>query len=131
MIKPKTEVVIRNQDQWERYKARWDEHDWESDPRRVENKRFVRRKTSPQNSGYRVLIRRLAEHIGEDPDVLHEQFIEAFGVVEQVANEFTGEIVERYKSTEHYDIEEMSALIDKLLYVSASHFDFPMELEDK
>lgn len=130
-IKPKIEVVIRNRDQWDRYKARWDEHDWENDPRKISNSRFVRRKTRDQNSGYRVLIRKLANHIGEDPEHLHDQFIEAFGVLEDVENEITGETITRYKSTSEYDIEEMSALIDRILYVAANHFDFPMELEDK
>jgi len=129
MPKSKTDIVIRSRQQWEDYKFTWDEHDWEGDPRRVVNAKFAMRKSVDQNSGYRALIRELAEHIGDDPDSFHRDFLEKYGIFEERESSVTGDTYWTIKSTADYSSQEMSELIEKLIYFAATFCDYTLTLQ--
>jgi len=130
--KPKTEIVIRTYEQFENYVLKWANHDWENDPRTLISKRFVRRRTRSQENTVRMIIRRCAEEVGDDPDTLFDQFKEAFGPHEDVPANWDSElIIHQPKSSSEWDIEENAAMIEKALYVAATHYQLIIEIEDK
>lgn len=129
MPKSKTDVVIRSASQWEHYKSQWDDHDWNGDPRRMVNAKFAIRKSVDQNSGYRALIRELAVHIGDDPESFHRDFLQQYGIMEERESSVTGQTYWDLKSTADYSMEEMSELIEKLIYFAATFCDYTLTLQ--
>ena len=129
MKKPKTEHVIRTTEQFQRWVALHSKWDWESDPRTLTNARHVRRKTNPQIHTIHMLIRRICDHSGDDFEYLKEQFKSEYGPQIEGHGPFAGKSVP--KSMSDYDIEEASALIDKIMYVAADFYGIYLEIEDK
>lgn len=129
-VKPKIEVVIQTKDQFINFVNKWMDHDWESDPRNITNKRFVRKKSNPQVNAIHGLIRRIAEHSGDEFEYLKEALKEEFGPVDEIDHPWKhGEYLEVPKSIADYNVEEASDFISRILYLSATHYDLILEIE--
>jgi len=127
-LKPKSEVVIRSFGQFRAYVKKWAEHDWSNEPRTLVNKRHIRRKTAQQNGAIHVLIRRLAEHTGDEEEYLKNCFKEQFGP-KRVAESGPFKGTEVCVSVGDYNTEEASAMIEKILYVAADFYGVYLEIE--
>ena len=127
MKKPKIEVVIRNYSQFEKWCLKWSTNDFESDPRSIISRRFIHRQTRTQENTINMLIRRLAEHTGNDFDALRHYFKVHHGPSEPG---YKGE--DTPKSFADYDIEEAGIMIDAVLREAASlPSPLILEIEDK
>ena len=133
-IKPKYEKVIRNYNQFEKFAVEWAKHDFESEPRTVICKRYVKPKSLQQNNTIHGLIRRLCEHTGDDFQYLKDRFKEAFGPKEGVEypewHERAGDRYYPDKSIADYNKEQAASMIEKILYVAADHYGVYLEIEE-
>lgn len=142
--KPKTEVLIDSFVRFQNYCVEWADHDWENDPRTLTNKRHVTSKSNPQNATIHGLIRRLADHAGDDFEYLKEAFKEAYGAktIKKMSIPVTvndpesgGDFIweerdiEVPKSIADYNKEEASAMIETILYVASDHYGVYLEIE--
>jgi hypothetical protein len=127
--KPKIEIVIRNYEQFKNFAVQWADHDFEADPRALINKRWIKRKTPGQNATIHMLIRRLAEHTGDDFEYLKEAFKAQFGP--QIHIDVKGMETAVSKGISDYDKEEASAMIEKILYIASDHYGLYLEIEEK
>lgn len=85
-----------------------------------------KKKTSKQRGYYWVLMEILGKEIGMSRDEVHEVTKFKF-LREEVANEKTGEIFERIRSTKELSKNEMAAYIDQIIIWAADqlHINLP------